>query len=79
MSQDPEATNPGLTQDADGVISIGSRASKASRERAEREAFAHAQEKVIAPLNEITESTVEENYYDGEGGSPGTLPDKDAA
>lgn len=46
-------TQPGLTQDADGVISIGPAASKASQKRAEKEAFENA-EKVVGEINEET-------------------------
>lgn len=48
-------TQPGLTQAEDGTISIGPAASKASRERAWKESFEHAQKTVIDPLNAETE------------------------
>ena len=46
-------TIPGLTQGEDGTISIGPAASKASRERAEKEAIEHAQS-VVHGINEET-------------------------
>lgn len=76
MNQDPEATNPCLTQAEDGTISIGPRASKASRERAEKEAFENAQ-KVVGEINAETEKEGNEDYIDGSESSPGTLPESD--
>lgn len=50
---DDDATQPGLTQAADGSISIGPGAAKASQERAQTEALENAQG-VVSGINDET-------------------------
>lgn len=69
---DPETTQPGLTQAEDGTISIG----PGDQKRAEKEAIDHAQKAVIDPLNVETEKAGNEGYIEGDESSPGTLPSK---
>lgn len=71
MANDPDKTNPSLTQDADGTFRIG----PGDQKRAEKEAFDYAQTTVIDPLNAQTEKTTDETYIEGDGSSPGTLPE----
>lgn len=54
--KDPEATNPGLTQDEGGVISIGHAASKFSQEKAAREADENAR-RVVGEINDAAASS----------------------
>lgn len=58
-------TNPGLTQDEDGVFTIGPAASKASQKRAEKEAFENAQ-KVVDEINAETEKPADPDYIQPE-------------
>lgn len=66
-----EEPQPGLTKSEDGTFRIG----PGDQKRAEREAFEHAQKTVINPLNAETEKTTDESYIEGDGSSPGTLPE----
>lgn len=54
-------TVPGLEQAPDGTFTIGPAASKASRDRAEKEAFDHANN-VIAEINVETEKPADPDY-----------------
>lgn len=71
MPDDPDKTNPGLTQAEDGTISIG----PGDQKRAEKEAIENA-EKVVESINAETEKAGNEGYIEGDESSPGTLPSK---
>lgn len=70
---DPETTQPGLTQGEDGTISIGpgdlKRALKDQKEAMQVEQDA---------INEQTEREDDPDYISGDGGSPGSLPGLDS-